>query len=171
MTKSEMIRVARGFATAPRGKEHFDGAAVFAAKVIQISDVVVGLVAQERHAVPLAQFASFLVTIEGPGKVIRVDQAHGHVVQRNGDSLPIPMFGQRLEGSLVVRQGLLESVLTMKDIAHVVLKPADTQGFAETREDFPRALRGLEGAVILAKQNEGLDGAAQCASCFLPGTQ
>jgi len=54
MAKSKMIGVACHFAGAPRGKKHFDRPAVFAAEVVQVGDVVVGLIAQQRHAVLLA---------------------------------------------------------------------------------------------------------------------
>ncbi len=52
--ESEMVSVTRGLTGAPRGKEHFNCPAVFAAEVVQVGDVVVGLVAQQGHAVAFA---------------------------------------------------------------------------------------------------------------------
>ena len=57
MAESEMIGVAGDFAGAAGGEEHFDSAAVFAAEIVEVGDVVVGLIAQQRHAVAVAEFA------------------------------------------------------------------------------------------------------------------
>ena len=80
-------------------------------------------------------------------------------MQGDGDALPLLVFGERLVRAFVVRQGLLESILTMEDVSHVVLKTCDVPGLTEAREDFPGTFRGLEGTVVFPKQDERLDGA------------
>src|SRR5580700_1499189 len=60
VAESEVIGVAGDLAGAARGEKHFNGAAVFAAKIVEVGDVVVGLIAQERHVVADAEFARFL---------------------------------------------------------------------------------------------------------------
>jgi len=61
-------------------------------------------------------------------------------VKSNGDSFPILKFGKRLVSALVVRYGLLESILAVKDIATLLSKLAIRRVFAELREDLTRSL-------------------------------
>ncbi len=68
MAESEMIGVACYFAGAARGEEHFDGATVFAAEIVEVGDVVVGLVAKERHVVADAEFAGISGSNRGIGR-------------------------------------------------------------------------------------------------------
>ena len=57
MAEGKMIGVAGYFAGAACGEEHFDRAAVFATEIVEIGDVVIGLIAKERHVVADAEFA------------------------------------------------------------------------------------------------------------------
>lgn len=166
MAESEMVGVASGFASAARGEEHFDGAAVFTAEIVKIRDVVVGLIAEKRHVVARAEFAGFLVAIEGAGEIVEADEAHGHVVEGDGCALPILIFGKRFVGAVIVEHGFFESILAMENVADVVVEVGDTAGFAEPGEDFSGAFGRLEGAVIFAEQDQGLDGAAEHAGGF-----
>lgn len=168
VAKSEMVGVAGGFAGAARGEEHFDGAAILTAKIVEIGDVVIGLIAKQRHVVADAKLASFLVTIEGLGEIVQADEAHGHVVESDGDALPILVFGKDFVGALVVEHRLFEAVLAMEDVADVVVEAGDTASFAEFGEDFPGTFGGFEGAIVFAEQNERLNGAAEGARGFFP---
>ena len=89
MAEGKMIGVAGDFAGAARGEEHFDRATVFAAEIVEIGDVVVGLIAKEGHVVADAEFARFLVAVEGFGEIVEADEAHGHVVEGDGGALPV----------------------------------------------------------------------------------
>ena len=72
---------------------------------------------------------------------------------------------------LVVRQGFFESVLAMEDIPDIILETRDAPRLAHLRKDLPRALRSLEGPVVLSQQNQRLDGTAQRARGFFPDFQ
>ena len=65
-----------------------------------------------------------------------------------------------------MEHGFFEAVLAVEDVADVVVEVGDAPGFADTDEDFSRFFGGVEGAVVFAKQNERLDGAAEGASGF-----
>jgi hypothetical protein len=163
MTESEMIGVAGDLTGTPRGKQHFDGPAVFAAEIVQVGDVVVGLIAQQRHAVALARFAGFLITLERAGKVIQADQAHRHVAKDDGDALGVFVRQQASVSALVVSDGFLETILAVKDVAEVDFKPRETPRVVETGEDFLGAVCRFEGFIVLTQQDERLDGTAQSA--------
>jgi len=122
VAQCHVICIAAYFASAAGGVEHLNSTAVFAAEVVQVGDVVISLVAQQGHAVSLAQISRLLITIERPGEIIQADEAHRHVVEANGDSFPLPLFGKCLVGPFVVSEGFLKAVLAMKDVAHVVFQ-------------------------------------------------
>ncbi len=71
-----MIGVTSSLAGAPRRIEHFDGLAIFAPEIVQVSDIVIGLRHQQWHAVLLAQLASLLIAIQRPRKIVQIDEAH-----------------------------------------------------------------------------------------------
>src|SRR5258707_1947519 len=162
-----MISIAGYLAGAASSKKHFDGAAVFAAEVVQVGDVVIGLIAQQRHSIAFTQIPRFLVAVQRPRKIVQADEAHGHVMEGDGYAFPILILGESFIGDLIVRDGLLEPILTMKDVAYIVLEDANAPRLAKSSEDFARSLGGREGAVVFAKQNERLDRAVQRACCFL----
>jgi len=64
-----------------------------------------------------------------------------------------------------VRDGLLEAILAMKDVAYIVLEDANSPRLAECREDFAGSLGGREGAVVFA-QEESAAGSS-CSACGL----
>src|SRR5580692_9008135 len=128
VTECHVIRIAVDFASPAGGQEHLNSPAVLASEVVQVSNVVISLVAQEGHAVSLAQISRLLITIQRSGEIIQADEAHRHVVEANGDSFPLPMFGKCLVGPFVVRESFLEAVLAMKYVAHVVFQARHSQG-------------------------------------------
>ena len=65
-----------------------------------------------------------------------------------------------------MEHGFFEAVLAVKDVADVVVEIGDASGLADTDEDFSRLFGGFESAIVLAEQNERLDGAAEGASGF-----
>src|SRR5216683_2424805 len=167
MAECEMISIAGYLAGAASSKKHFDGAAVFAAEVVQVGDVVIGLIAQQRHSIAFTQIPRFLVAIQRPRKIVQADEAHGHVMEGDGNAFPILILGESFIGDLVVRDGLLEAILTMKDVAYIVLENGNSPRLAECREDFARSLGGREGAVVFAQENQRLDRAVERAGRFL----
>src|SRR6266436_208378 len=167
MAECEMISIAGYLAGAASSKKHFDGAAVFAAEVVQVGDVVIGLIAPQRHSVAFTEIPRFSITIQRPWKIVQAYEADGHVMEGDGNAFPILILGESFIGDLVMRDGLLEAILAMKDVAYIVIEDADTPRLAKSSEDFARSLGGREGAVVFAKQNEWLDGAVQRAGCFL----
>ncbi len=161
-----MIRIAVDFASPAGGQEHLNSPAVFAAGIVQVGNVVISLVAQEGHAVSLAQISRLLITIQRPGEIIQADEAHRHVVEAKSDSFPLPMFGKCLVGPFVVPEGFHKAVLAMKDVAHVVFQARNSQGFPKIPEGLPRLVGCLKCALVFAKQNQRLDRAALRASCL-----
>jgi len=59
MAECEMISIAVTSQARRVAKKHFDGAAVFAAEVVQVGDVVIRLIAQQRHSVAFTQIPGF----------------------------------------------------------------------------------------------------------------
>ena len=84
MAESEVILVARFSAAAPRRVEHFNRPAVFPAKIVEVSNVVIGLSAQKGELVFIAERASLLVEGLSAREIVQRDQAHGHV-RKSGD--------------------------------------------------------------------------------------
>src|SRR5277367_2932796 len=163
-----MIGVVGYFAGATRSEEHFYRATVFAAEIVEIRDVVVGLIAKKGHVVANAEFTGSAIAIERLGKIVQADEAHGHVVEGDGGALPIFVMGERFVGTLVVEHGFFETVLAVEDVADVVVETGDAAGFADLREDFSRAFGRFESAVVFAEQDQRLDGTAEGAGCFFP---
>src|ERR1700726_2991684 len=122
MAQREAVHVATRFAGAPRGEKHFNGSAVFAAEIIEIRNVVVGLVAKARQVMTHAKITSFLVAVQRTREIVQVDQAHGHVVQRDSYVLPISEGRERFIGALILREGLLEAILPVEDVSDVVIQ-------------------------------------------------
>ena len=168
IAKSHVIGIARGLTRPLCGPEHLQRTAVFATKVIQVGDVVVRLIAKPRHVVLDAQFASSLITVQRLAKVVQADQAHGHVVQRYRGIFPFLVLGQRLIGALVVRQGLFESILPMKNVADIVFQTGCALAFAQTGEDLARTLSGGKRPIVFAQQDQRLNGMAKGARRFQP---
>src|SRR5258708_32298118 len=111
MAQREAIHVAARFAGATRGEEHFNGAAVFAAGVIEISNVVVGLVAKTRKVMTHPKVTGFLVALQRTREVVQVAQGHGDVVQLDSNVFLISKGGERFIVALVLCESVLKSVL------------------------------------------------------------
>src|SRR5216683_1097083 len=157
MAESEMIGVTRHLAGAPRGKKHFDGAAILAAEIVQVGDVVVRLVAQQRHSVPLARFACFPITVQRAGKVIQTDQAHRHVAEDDGNTLRVLIRQQIPVSALVMSDGFIEAILPVKDVAEIDFETCETPRIVETCEDFSGPSRSFERLIVLTQQDQRLD--------------
>src|SRR6266849_7493833 len=171
MAKREPVHVPADLTGAPSGAEHFDGPAVFAAEIIEIGNVVVGLVAQTWQIVADAKVARFLVAVQRAREIVQVDKAHGHVVQRDGNVLPISEGGERFTGALIVGERLFKTILAMKDVSNVVVQAGQAALFSKLREDLPGAFGGCESAVVLSEKDERLDGIAQRTRRLLPDFQ
>src|SRR6202795_2351263 len=151
VAECEMIGVAGYFAGAARGKKHFDGAAVFASKIVQVGDVVIGLIAQQWHPEALARFASFLITCERPGKVIQADQAHRHVAEDDGYTFCVLIRQQTFISALVLRNSLLEAILAVKDVAKIDIETCETPRVVETGEDSSGPIGSFERFIVLTQ--------------------
>src|SRR5690349_5197734 len=142
MAKRKMIGVSARFARAPSGKEHFDRTAILAAEIIEIRNVVVGLIAEARQVVAHAQLARFLIALQRSSELIQADEAHGHVVESDGHVLPVFEFGQRFVSALVIGDGFLEAVLPVKNVANIVVEACEAASFSNFSEYFARVLGG-----------------------------
>src|SRR5207247_6173988 len=77
------------------------------------------------------------------------------------------MFSESSISALVMRDGLLEAILAMENVAYIVFEDANAPGLAESGEDFASALGGCEGTVVFAQKNQRLDGTVQRAGRLL----
>ena len=114
-----------------------------------------------------AHFSSALVAGEGAREIVERDQANGYVVHGDGEALGIVERKQSLVGALVARQPFLEAILAMVNVANVDLNVGQALLIVQAREDFFGAFGGLEGFVVLAKQDEGLNRGNQRSRFFL----
>src|SRR5439155_24592448 len=130
MPRSAMVGVTAEFTGAASREEPFDGAAVFTAEIVEISDVVVGLVAKAGHVVLHTQGAGLAVTIQGARKIVEADETHGHVVEGDGHVLPGFVGGKGMIGALVIVQGLVEAILAVKNVANVIVEAGEPVVFA-----------------------------------------
>ncbi len=171
MAEREVIGIADGFAGAAGGVEGFDGVAVFAAKIVEIGDVVIRLGHEERHVVFVTEGAGTLVGGKGAGKIVEADEADGHVAEDDGDAFRIFVRHQFAVRVFVVRDGFFEPILAVVNVADVDFKAGEAPAIVKARENFAGALDGLKGLVVFADEDQGLNGTAQCAAHFLPGAQ
>src|SRR4029077_7880593 len=145
--------LATRFAGAPRGEKHFNGAAIFATEIIEIGNVVVGLIAKAGQVMTHAKVTRFLVAVQRTREIVQVDQAHGHVVERDSNVLPVFEGRQRLVGALIMSESLLETPLPMEDVSDVVVETGQTPLFSKLREDLPRAFGGRKCPVIFSQED------------------
>src|SRR6266576_1702031 len=161
LAQRHMIFVAGRLTSPPRGKQHFDGTAVFATEVVQVGNVVIGLIANAWHVGLRPQFhpqsASSLVAIQRSGKVIQTDQTHGHVAQGPGGIFPFLIASQFLVCTLVVGESLLEPILPMKYVADIVFQTGESLAFAQAGENFLRFFGSCECLFVLTNQDERLN--------------
>src|SRR5215467_3919061 len=134
-----MIGVSNSFTSTPCGIKGLDRAAVFAAEVIQISDVVIRLSDQQRHVMLSAKRTRPLISGQSPRKVVQTDQAHRHVAENDRDSLHILVSQHALVSTLIMSDGFLKAVLAVIDIADIDFQSCETPLVIETGEDFSGA--------------------------------
>ncbi len=167
IAKCLMVGVAGGLAGAPRRVELLDSDAVFAAEIMEVRDVVVGLRHQQRHAVLLAQLASLLVAIQRSGKIIQINQTHRQIAEDGGHCFAVFVGHQADVGALVVCDRFFEPVLAVIDVANVDFQPRQAPCIVEPRKDVPRAFGSLKRPVILAKEDQRLNRAAESSRRFI----
>src|SRR6185437_5245385 len=114
-----------------------------------------------------AHFARTLVSAESARKIIQGNEADGHGVKLNGEAFGVTKRQNRFEGTSVACETLFKAILTVINIRNVDFEVAEALLVAQTFEDFPGGLCGVEGAVILSEQNERLNGRNQRACFFL----
>src|SRR4029077_14632827 len=112
--------LATRFAGAPRGEKHFNGAAIFATEIIEIGNVVLGLIAKAGQGMTHAKVTRFLVAVQRTREIVQVDQAHRHVVKRDSNMLPVFEGRQRLVAALRISGTPPETILPLEDVSDVV---------------------------------------------------
>ena len=110
-----------------------------------------------------AMEADFFVDIQSAGKIVQADVANRQVEQTGGNVLRISNAAQVGVGMLVPVQSFFETVETVENIANVTFQPREPQRIAMTLEYFVRLLRPFEGFIVLAEENQGLEGPVQSA--------
>ena len=171
LAQSAMVCIAGRCTGAPRCKEHFDCATVFTAQVIQVGDIVVGLVAEQGHVVTHVEVTSRLIAIQCPGKVIQVDQTHGHVVQCEPRVFPLLIIRQALIRAFVISHGLLKTILAMKNVPHIVVETRDARSLAQPGKHFSSAFRSCKRTIVFTQEIEGLNRSTQRARSLFPKPQ
>src|SRR5260370_12988864 len=171
MKYREVIGIASGFPGAPGGVECLDGAAVLAAKVVEIGNVVIRLGHEKRHVVLLAEGAGSLISGQGARKIIKTDQADCHVAEDNGDAFGVFVRHQFGVSALVVCDRFFEPVLAVIDVPDVDFQASQAPWIVQTRKYLPGAISGLKRPVVLAHEDHGLDGTAQSPRGFIPNAQ
>src|SRR5260370_8590853 len=171
MASREVIGIAGGFTGAPRGVERLDGAAVLAAKVVEIRNVVIRLGHEKRHVVLLAEGAGSLISGKGARKIIQTDQADSHVAEDNGDAFGVFVRHQFGVSALIVRDRFFEPVLAVIDVPDVDFQAGQAPWIVQTRKYLPGAISGLKRPVVLAQEDHRLDRTAQSPRGFAPNAQ
>ena len=166
IAQRQHVRVPVFLALLPRGPQHLDRPAVFAAQIVKVGDVVIALGHQQRHAVLDAHFARPLISRQGPRKIIQRNQAHRHVVQRHRQPLRIAKRQQHFVRALVARQPFLKTVLPVVNVPHIDLNVRPAFVVAQFPEDFLGLFRRGKRLIVFSQQNERLDGGNQRARFF-----
>src|SRR6185437_15258276 len=143
IAKSEDMSVSVFLALFPCGAEHLDGTAVLAAQVIEVSDVVVALRDEKRHAMLNAHFARALVSAESAREIIQGNQANGHVVKGHGEAFGVTKRQKHLVGAFIACKTLFKAILPMIDIPDVDFEVAEALLVAKALKDFPGGLCGV----------------------------
>src|SRR5258708_592671 len=160
-----------GFTGAPRGVERLDGAAVLAAKVVEIGNVVIRLGHEKRHVVLLTEGAGPLIRGQGTRKIIQTDQADCHVAEDDGDSFGVFVRHQFGVSALIVRDRFFEPVLAVIDVPDVDFQAGQAPRIVQTRKYLPGAAGSQKRLVVLAHEDHRLDGTAQSPRGFVPNAQ
>ena len=168
VAESQHVCVAIFFAFEPGGTEHFDGPAVFATKVVEVGDVVVGLGDQQCHTLLHAHFTGALVGGEGARKIVQGDQTNRHVVERDREAFGIPQRDQGFIGALVTSEAFLKAVLAVVDVAEIDFDVREALAVAELRENLFGAFGGFKRLVVTPQQDQRLNGRNERAT-FLGG--
>src|SRR5260370_7584029 len=137
MKYREVIGIASGFPGAPGGVECLDGAAVLAAKVVEIRNVVIRLGHEKRHVVLLAEGAGSLISGQGARKIIQTDQADSHVAEDNGDAFGVFVRHQFGVSALIVRDRFFEPVLPVLDVPDLDFQPTPPPSTLPTPQYIP----------------------------------
>ena len=103
------------------------------------------------------QLLRSLIGHQGPREIVHGDQAHGHVVERDGQFFRIAMREQVLIGALIMQQRFGETVLAMIDVANVVFQACQPACIAQLVECFLRALSESKRLVVTAQHDQGLN--------------
>ena len=134
-----VVGVAERLRARPRGLVELEGHRVFAAKVVQVGDVVVGLHHQPGQAVRLAEGARLAVDGEGPGEVVQADVADRDVAEGDRHVVGRAHLAQRGQRALVEAEGLREPVAPVVQVRHVGVQARQAEAVAESLSKIARA--------------------------------
>ena len=122
----------------------------------------------ERDVAIEKQIFGALVAGESFREIVEADQAHRHVVERDGELFGVAVGEKLLVGVLVVIERFLEAILAVKNVADVVFETGQTALVAHFGEDFLGFGGESEGAVVIANHDVGMNGGGDgAADAFL----
>ena len=156
-----VIAVAQFFALFARSSIQLNRSRRFAAQVVEISNVVVSLKYEQRHALLLAVGPGFLIGFQCPRKIIQADVADGQIAECDGSILRFALGTEFVKGTLIEFECLFKAILAIKDIAQVAIETRQSQPVPVSFENLPSVRSAFEGFVILAQINEGLQRTAE----------
>src|SRR5271157_603372 len=107
-----------------------------------------------------AKLPSFAVRAQSLGKLVEADIADSEVAKDNSGIEDLPLFFENGISTLIECDGVLKSVLTVKDVANVSIEAGQTKQVAMFFEDRPRSLTPFECEVVFAE----IDQTLQCGA-------
>ena len=86
----------------------------------------------------LAVLARLAVGCEGVLKIVEIPADHRHVAEHGGHVQRLPNPAELFVRSPVLRERLVESILSIQDVAQIAVEPREAQHVPEVLEDGPR---------------------------------
>ena len=130
-----MIPVSDLFAQGAGCIVQLNGLQILAAKIVEISDVVIGPDFQQAKTMLSAVLARQLIGPLGAVGVIQAGVADGQVPQDGGDIMGLAQPQKLLVSRLIQFQRLLKAVLPIEDVGHVAIETGQAKTIAMGCED------------------------------------
>ena len=127
--------VVQGRAALARRAVHLDGAGIFAAQVVQIGDVVIGLRHQQRHFVAVAIGARPRDRFRGPRGNRMSGSGRWPCCAGQSPRTDVVQFPAHRQGAPVALQGLVEAVHAVQHVAHGDIQAGQVAALAQAGKD------------------------------------
>src|SRR5436190_402419 len=124
---------------------------------MKISDVIVRLGYQQRHAVLLAEISRSLIRFQRALKIVQADKAYRHVVQSYADAFCVLEGQQLLIRAVIACQRFSQASSAMQDVGDVDLQTRQPQILTGPLENLSGSLCGRQRPLVLAQQGKRLD--------------